>query len=339
MITGGVTCCPICANEDRLTLGERFGRFSIYSCSACEIQFAHPLSYSTTFYDKHYSEGGLDLTRVRMLTRSSMVAKSHRMMSSPQALALRWLKRNIPAHSVVLEVGFGRGWFLSALEQRGYSAMGTEVAQEPVELLREKGFAVSLTSIESLPPDWPAPRAVILLEVLEHLPDPLGFLGTLHENFPTAPLILSTPSPKRWSLRLGHRESHDYPPYHLTRWTERALCLALQKAGYADAMCLYPQIDPAEFYSTLLGMVLTRSRLVNMTSPELALRDGQNRPLLKRIFAQFPGFMLHAHDIGLAISRGLFGPLAWYFNRRGWSSSSMLAIGLPAGWQEDRTSL
>jgi len=317
---------------------EKFGRFLIYSCSVCEVQFADPLFSSTAFYDDRYSDGALDLTRVRKLSHDSMVAQSHRMITDPQSLALEWLKRNFPDSSVVLEVGFGRGWFLSALEQHAYVAMGTEVAREPVELLKKKGFTVSLASIESLPPNWPVPSVIALFEVLEHLPDPLGFLQTLHEKFPFAPLILSTPSPKRWGLHLGYRESHDYPPYHLTRWTERALSMVLQRAGYAEAICLYPGVDPAEIYSALLGMTLTRLRLVNMASPELMLRDADGKPVFSQMIAQFPSLALRLHDIGLALFKELFKPLAWYFSHKGWSSSSMLAIGLPARWQGDKVS-
>jgi len=337
-INVGMTRCPVCANEEKLALTERYDRFSIYSCPACEVQFAHPLSYSTNLYDELYSSGGLGLTRVRLSTHSSMVAKSHRMIGGPQYLALQWLKQNIPTPSPVLEVGFGGGWFLAALEHQGYIAMGIEVAKEPVELLKQRGFTVAQAPVNGLPPDWAAPRAVILFEVLEHLPDPVGFLRTVHENFPNAPLILSTPSPKRWCLRLGHREHHDYPPYHLIRWTERSLSLALRKAGYADAICEYPRIDPAEFYSTLLGFILARLHLLNMGSPDLALKDSHGQLLVSKAVEKSPGFWLRLHDAGLAVFRVLLTPVAWYFNRRGWSSASMLAIGLPLGWHKDAAS-
>lgn len=331
--------CPVCENQEGLSLVERFGRFSIHSCPACEVQFACPLSYSAAFYDEHYNNGGLGLTRVRMSTHSSMVAKSYRMISGPQRMVLQWLKRSISISSAVLEVGFGGGWFLAALEREGYIAMGIEVAKEPVAVLMEKGFSVSLSPVGSLPSDWPAPQAVVLLEVLEHVPDPLAFLRTLRDNFPHAPLVLSTPSPKRWSLGLGYRESYDYPPHHLTRWNERSLRFALRRAGYAEVKCLYPPVDPGEFYSTLLGMILARLHLLSMSSPEASIKDNQGQLLLSRVVSRFPGLTLRIHDIGLAIFRTLMVPLARYFHRRGWSSGSMLAIGLPAGWKEGSASV
>lgn len=326
--------CPVCANSERLALVEDTRKFSIHACPTCEVQFSHPLSYSTQFYDEHYSSGGLSLLRVRRSTRPSMIAHSHRMLGAPQRLALQWLRQNVPAGSHLLEIGFGSGWFLAAAEQEGYLAMGIEVAKEPVETLDREGFTVFHGSVQSLPRDWPVPQAVILFEVIEHLPDPVGFLHTLHERFPHAPLLLSTPSPRRWSLRLGHRENHDYPPYHLTRWNERSLSLALRRADYADAICLYPRPDPTEFYATLLGMVFARLRLLNMSSPEVSIKDSQGQLLLSRIVTRFPGFALRTHDAGLAVFRTLLTPLAGYFHRKGWSSSSMLAIGLPPGWQK-----
>lgn len=326
--------CPVCENKEKLALVEGIGKFSIHACPECEVQFSHPLSYSTQFYDEHYSSGGLSLVRVRRYTRSSMIAHSQAMLGAPQRLALEWLRQNVLAGSPLLEIGFGSGWFLAALEQQGYLAMGVEVAREPVETLDREGFTVSHGSVQSLPSDWPVPQAMILFEVIEHLPDPVGFMQTLHNRFPHAPLLLSTPSPRRWSLRLGYREEHDYPPYHLTRWNERSLSLALRKAGYADAICLYPRADPAEFYSTFLRMFFARLRLLNMSSPEVSIKDRQGQLLLSRIVTRFPGFALCIHDVGLAVFRTLLTPLAGYFHRKGWSSSSILVIGLPPGWQK-----
>ena len=323
--------CPVCANEEKLTQVESRGRFSIYSCPTCEVQFADPLSYSTTFYEESYNGGRLGLTRVRGLTRSAMKIKSHGMLGAPQRLALHWLKRHIPAPAPVLELGFGWGWFLAALEQQGYIAMGLEVAKGPVDLLNSKGFNVTYASIESLPSEWLPPRAIALFEVLEHLPDPVGFLRSIHERFPNAPIVLSTPSPKRWTLCMGYREEHDYPPNHLTRWTERALRKALQEAGYSEVICYYPKADAAEFYSMLVTLVLIRLRLLDTSASEGALKDSNGQLLLGRVVTRFPTLFSQVYDIGLATFRAFLAPLATHLHNQGCSSGSMLAIGLPPG--------
>jgi hypothetical protein len=255
------------------------------------------------------------------------------MLGAPQRLALRWMRNNLPPGSPVLEVGFGGGWFLSGLEREGYQAMGVEVARNPVEILRQKGFVVSQSSVDNLPREWPVPKAIVLFEVVEHVPDPVGFLKGLHDRFPQAPLLLSTPSSKRWSLHFGHREAHDYPPYHLTRWTEKALTEVLLRAGYAEVRCLSPRADPAEIYSTVLAAILNRFRLFSLREQQQVQEGGRHshrRSFLTRVASHSPGLTLLIYDAGLVLSRLLFRPVTWWFSAKGWSSSSMLGVGTPA---------
>lgn len=56
----------------------------------------------------------------------------------------------------------------------------------------------------------------------------------LNDPNPQADVILSVPDEKCWFF-LGGRPAHDYPPNHMTRWSPRAMDLALRKAGYAHA--------------------------------------------------------------------------------------------------------
>jgi Methyltransferase domain len=134
-------------------------------------------------------------------------------------------------HLAAVDIGFGAGWFLGALRALGLQPYGLEVADSPVDLLREKGFAVAKSTDGKFPSQWPVPALITVFEVLEHLEQPLEFLVQMCRQHPGADLMLSVPDEHRWFL-LGGREAHDYPPNHLTRWSAAALNLALRKAGY-----------------------------------------------------------------------------------------------------------
>lgn len=321
--------CPACLEANHHRLAERAGEFSVYQCSGCGHQFAHPLTYSESYYEEAHSE---DMSRLR-LTRvgdEEMRRKAPRICSSHHLEALRWLKAHLPAGSPVLDVGCGSGWFLALLEREGFQAAGTEVARETVEILRQKGFRVHWGPLSQYPREWPRPRAVTLFEVIEHLSQPVEFLREVREAFPAATLILSTPCPHRWTLRLGWRERVDYPPNHLHRWSLESLRRALLRAGYEEPRFILPRVRPQEVYSEALHTLFF---LVGLKTIRREGPPGGSSPrsgLLAKL-SRLSGPIIWCYDRSFDLSRLLFLPAAWYFNARGWSGQSLVAIASPAG--------
>jgi hypothetical protein len=162
-------------------------------------------------------------------------------LTAAQQYALRLTRKRFPdPHgAAALEIGFGAGWFLGALRASGFTPYGLEVARAPVGILTKKGFPVCCSPDGEAAAGWPAPVLIAAFEVLEHLPDPVGFLSNLCGRYAKADLILSVPDERRWFLLAG-REAHDYPPNHLTRWSEEALDIALDRAGFRYIEIFHP---------------------------------------------------------------------------------------------------
>ena len=162
-------------------------------------------------------------------------------LTAAQQYALQLARERFPAphQAAALEIGFGAGWFLGALRDAGFTPYGLEVAHTPVGVLTRKGFSVYCSPNGDIAEGWPDPVLVVAFEVLEHVPDPVGFLTDLCERYGHADLILSVPDERRWFL-LGGREEHDYPPNHLTRWSEEALGIALDRAGFRYIEVFHP---------------------------------------------------------------------------------------------------
>ncbi len=319
--------CPACEQADGFALVEKVDDFSIYRCPRCELQFADPLRYAVSYYDDHYSDGPA-LARLRRLSREEMLRKAGSMLTPVQAASLRWLEAAFPRESPVFDFGCGSGWFLAALESRGFRATGLEVAAAPVGVLKAKGFAVHCGAIDTLPPSWPQPAAVVLSEVVEHVPEPVALLGAIRRRLPDAVLLLSAPSPRRWNLHLRYREHHDYPPYHLTRWSEASMMTALKSAGYVDVRLIFPAVDAREFQSLSVSALLYKLGIYNMRD-QGARGGGTGRSRERGLTNRLLPLAVWGLDTSRRACGLLLKPLAAYMTSRGWSSGSFLAVANP----------
>jgi 2-polyprenyl-3-methyl-5-hydroxy-6-metoxy-1,4-benzoquinol methylase len=98
------------------------------------------------------------------------------------------------AGAVVLDVGCGHGSVSQALVEKGFEVYGMEINQEALESLRSRG-------IKAIERDLTAPfkldtkfDLILLLDVLEHVFDPLSVLQEAARNLkPGGELILHVP--------------------------------------------------------------------------------------------------------------------------------------------------
>lgn len=274
--------CPGCGGIFRQLRPVEFHAPSywIYECMRCTLQFADPMPADTRgVYQEEYASGEYGLSRSHALTRAQMVAQSRSVLSTCQRITLRWLHEHVGHGAHVLELGCGPGWFLANLEREGFDPFGADIADLPVENLRAKGFQVVTATIpRDWPRGWPWPDAVCAFEVLEHVPAPVEFLHTIRERFPRAPLLMSTPSPKRWRQIFG-REYHDLPPFHLTRWSDASMRSALGRAGYRRIQCVVPPCDPRELYSVMMTRLLRSKgqRTFSPAQPSIGESRGSQR--------------------------------------------------------------
>ena len=218
--------CLACGRRDGALVVERLIECSVMRCASCGLQYAAPVpAASPLFVD--FSESGAAL-----ISRLSEGERVGPLLTPNERMALRWLRRRLPGGAQVLELCCESGRFLAALREGGLRPFGMDPLESHVAVLKRGGFAVAQGDERDCPEDWPSPAAVVLLESLVRLPDPVGVLKGIRERFPQAPLLVSVPSPRR-SLKVPEFDRRlDYPPHHLTRWTPRALTAAMAAAGY-----------------------------------------------------------------------------------------------------------
>lgn len=147
-------------------------------------------------------------------------------------LALRLAGSPRPARA--LDVGCGFGFFLAALEERDIPAVGVDLDGHAVARARE-WFGVdarpgSLADATDLHPV----DLLSLWEVLEHQPDPAGFLREVRDRIaPGGHLVGSVPNAAGIAARLrGVRWRMVYPPDHLHYFGPGNLAELLRRTGF-----------------------------------------------------------------------------------------------------------
>jgi hypothetical protein len=221
-----------------------------------------------------------------------------------------------------------------ALKNKGFIPLGMDIAQFPIDMLRKQGYQVAVGSIEDYPADWPTPSVITAFEVLEHLPNPMAFLVSIHERFPGSILMLSVPSPKRW-IPFGARGPGDYPPNHLTRWTAQALQIALRRAGYMSVNLFFPPAITDELLSGT-GLGTRIKSLANKMVKSSKLHAGSKQKNQDNFLSSIgqPPAILAVKKWLLQIKRVTFFPLVVYLRLKGYSANSLLAVGFPENKHE-----
>lgn len=311
--------CIVCGAPTEIVIGYHRD-YRLLQCPNCGLQFSDPMLGATANYAQAYDQNGAPaevagegLPFLGWTEAASQgLVEFPAFLSTAQQFALELIQQRFPQHQRLpaLDIGFGAGWFLGALRTQGLCPYGAEVADAPVDVLRKKGFVVCKSRDGQLPREWPSPVLITAFEVLEHLETPVDFLLQLRHRHPDADVLLSAPDERRWFL-LGGREPHDYPPNHLTRWSGRALKLALERAGFRHARVWHLRPTAQE-----LSMASVRRFLPWVDkNPTSAPR------------VQVPSTTLKQELRKRALRRKIFSPLALLLSLFGKTACSMLALG------------
>jgi SAM-dependent methyltransferase len=173
------------------------------------------------------------------------------------------LKHHFPAPGCLIEGGVGAGRNLLEFRELGYSVHGYDIMPEAVAHCRERG--IQDVQVHDLEQPWPTSegsvRAVVMLDVLEHLADPVRVLkharnalaedGGLVFTVPAHPVLFGD-----WDRRLGHfrrytakmirqqAQEAGLAVKYLSHWNALSLPAAYVVRGYQK---FFPKQRPAEF--------------------------------------------------------------------------------------------
>jgi 2-polyprenyl-3-methyl-5-hydroxy-6-metoxy-1,4-benzoquinol methylase len=135
----------------------------------------------------------------------------------------------------ILDVGCMFGYLLDEGARLGLETHGIELSAEPAAVAAARGHDVFVGSIEAFAAARPDQRfdAIFAQHVIEHVPDPVGFLRTARGLLtPGGKLVACVPNFDARLRRLAPRSWGWYQvPFHLIHFSSRALRTVVRDAG------------------------------------------------------------------------------------------------------------
>ena len=135
----------------------------------------------------------------------------------------------------MLDVGAATGFFLNLAREAGWETAGIEPSVSAAQLAREqKKLDVRAGLLE---PGVYAPGSfdvITLWDVIEHVPDPVGFSRLVHDLLkPGGVYAINTPDASSlYGRAMGEKWHALCPPEHLTLFTNEALDQLLAASGF-----------------------------------------------------------------------------------------------------------
>ena len=174
----------------------------------------------------------------------------------------------------LLDVGCGGGHLLASAAQRGWRGLGTDLSHRACVVARRSGAPVVQAEGAALPVREGGVNAALLINVLDHTPDPLATLREVHRVLPPGGhLAIRIPNAAfhrpwvRFLTSLGPlvrwHEWDGYPILHLFALTPGALRSLVTRAGFHVLKIRNSSLVAEGFPSTPKGPRAAALRLLN----------------------------------------------------------------------------
>ncbi len=326
--------CAACGSQNWAIAGH-CAQYELADCLECGLTFTRNPDYSSRRYLSAYGQGqGPAPVAEQYRFVYSMPAKRLELeslaffppaprLTPAQKMALAWLKARLPAKATVLDFGCGSGQFLQAIRQARFRAVGVEVVERLVRMLRQRGFETIVAAGPDFPWKVELPLAITLFDVLEHFPEPMELIEALKGRFSGAKFLASVPSPVRADLLLrGERGLSDFPPNHFLRWTPKALVAFFQRAGFAKVTVELPAPVGSELMPGA-GRLLASLAGSPRSTAGLSRPGGEAALRIGRLGATALLWMQRAYQVSMDVAGALRAGRA---RRKGASAHSMLVI-------------
>jgi 2-polyprenyl-3-methyl-5-hydroxy-6-metoxy-1,4-benzoquinol methylase len=201
--------------------------------------------------------------------------ESHWWFAARTQIVLRVIERygNLKPGDTILDIGCGTGAIMKELSKK-YNMVGIDMSPLAVEYSKKRGLKnVFLMPAEEFPKEKFDVKAVILLDVIEHIDDDVSVLKTAREIVGKDGRVIVTVPAHKWMW-----SAHDQANHHKRRYTPAMLRASLDAAG----------LEPVKFtyYNTLLFPLAAVKKFVDRRKnvDEATSEVDQPSPLVNTLF-------------------------------------------------------
>lgn len=241
------TSCPACGRNENKDWGEK-NHLGILICKACGTIYTPVDRFTFADYDEMYQE--------------------HSRMASVSDFAEQRVREIVQTFdgyretNQFLDVGSGAGSLLNAAVLEQWDAEGMEVSDSAVRILRDRGLKVFHGLLQDAKYESGRFDVVTASEVIEHVPDPLGFAKEIQRVIrPGGVFWASTPHGRGLSTRLlKERWSQVEPPVHIHLFSLKGISSLLKRAGFSNVRVYSQGTNPFELIHNLRHKVDTENQ-------------------------------------------------------------------------------
>lgn len=269
--------CPVCKGETpHEVVFEKWG-YPIQKCSICGVGSTRNASLvvAEDLYNESYFQGGQRDGYVDYVGSEAVLRAEFRK-------ALAHLRRAGCKGGRLLEIGSAYGYFLMEAE-RYFRCTGLEVSRSAVTACRMRGLEVVSPNDPEAEAIWSRKDcydAVVMLDCIEHLPDPSRTIGRIAEVLrPGGTLMVTTGDSESLLAKvMGSHWRLMTPPQHLYFYSPRTLAALLRQYGLRVVDCSKPwKVVPltlaAYQMASRLGLQLRLSERLNSFGMPVNLFD------------------------------------------------------------------
>jgi len=246
------TPCLLCKKDGGTPL-HREDAFKMVRCPSCGFIYLNPRPTGGSlfrFYQDYLPEDGMSIDSWK------------RMMGPIFRRSARLIKRHRD-RGKLLDVGTGFGFFLAEMKARGWEAEGVEISRRAIDYARDVlKLTVHPGPLEDIAFRGNGFDVVTAFYVIEHLPDPAGFVSECYRILkPRGLLLLRYPhtTPIKNMLRLLGIKNRLYDlPAHLSDFSPGTIQACLERAGFKRCRhlvggCTVPEGTGKRLAASLFG--------------------------------------------------------------------------------------
>ena len=235
------TPCPLCGCEGARPLFVK-NTYRYVRCEACRLVFVNPLP-SAAELETIYADPMYFANRNEWAYGYNDYFGERNFYAALFGRRVRQIERALGVADGrgrrLCDVGCAAGFLLEAAAERGWDVAGVELSRQAADFANERlGDVVRQGTVEEVRFESESFDAVAMLDVVEHVADPLGLLREAARILkPGGVLLLSAPNVRSLSARLTGRRWFHFKRDHVVLFSGPTLLRAIEGAGL-ECFCL-----------------------------------------------------------------------------------------------------